>query len=161
MFGPTKSAFTKAVKQGHLTTWMGLTEYNINTQLKMTPATSMGHMNHKRQTIRSTSEEMQVKSDLEDEAVTPAGTGLKTHLVYAVVIDQGQLYTNLTCRFSLRSSKRYWYVMVVYSFDCNYINTVAMKSKSASESLKSFEGIFQELKSRGFKPKLQTMDNGQ
>jgi hypothetical protein len=34
-----------------------------------------------------------------------------------------------------------------------------MKSKSASECLKEFGGIFQELTSRGFKPKLQTMDN--
>jgi hypothetical protein len=34
-----------------------------------------------------------------------------------------------------------------------------MKSKSASEWLEAFGGIFQELTSRGFKPKLQTMDN--
>jgi hypothetical protein len=36
---------------------------------------------------------------------------------------------------------------------------VAMKSKSASEWLKAFGGIFQELASQGSKPKLQTMDN--
>jgi hypothetical protein len=36
-----------------------------------------------------------------------------------------------------------------------------MKSKSASEWLKEFGEIFQELKARGFKPKLQTMGNGQ
>jgi hypothetical protein len=47
----------------------------------------------------------------------------------------------------------------VYSFECNYITPVAMKSKSASEWLKSFDEIFQELTSRGLKPKLQTMDN--
>jgi hypothetical protein len=49
--------------------------------------------------------------------------------------------------------------MVVYSFDCNYIKLVAMKSKSASEWLKAFGGIFQELTSHRFKPKLQTMEN--
>jgi hypothetical protein len=75
------------------------------------------------------------------------------------VIDQGQLYTDLTGRFSQRSSKGNWYVMVVYSFDCNYIKPVAMKSKSASEWLTAFGGIFQELTSRRFKPKLQKMDN--
>jgi hypothetical protein len=36
---------------------------------------------------------------------------------------------------------------------------VAIKSKSTSEWLKAFGGIFQELASRGFKPQLQTMDN--
>jgi hypothetical protein len=49
--------------------------------------------------------------------------------------------------------------MVVYSFDCNYIKPVAIKSKSASEWFKAFGGIFQELPSCGFKQKLQTMDN--
>jgi hypothetical protein len=49
--------------------------------------------------------------------------------------------------------------MVVYSFDCNSINPVAMKSKSASEWLEAFGGIFQELMPRGFNPKLKTMDN--
>jgi hypothetical protein len=34
-----------------------------------------------------------------------------------------------------------------------------MKSKSASECLKSYGGIHQELTSRGFKPKLKTLDN--
>jgi hypothetical protein len=34
-----------------------------------------------------------------------------------------------------------------------------MKSMSASEWFKSYEHIHQELTSRGFKPKLQTLDN--
>jgi hypothetical protein len=55
MFSPTKSALIKAVKQGHLTTWTGLTEDAVNKHVKMKPATSMGHMNQKRQNIRSTS----------------------------------------------------------------------------------------------------------
>jgi hypothetical protein len=49
--------------------------------------------------------------------------------------------------------------MVVYSFDCNHINPVAMKSKSASEWLNAFGEIFQELTSLRFKPTLKKMDN--
>jgi hypothetical protein len=101
---------------------------------------------------------MKITSDLEDATTTAADTRGKTHLVYTVVIDQGQLYTDLTGRFPHRSSKGNWYVMVVYSFDCNCIKPIAMKSNSAYEWLKAFGGIFQELTSRGFKPKLQTMD---
>jgi hypothetical protein len=115
----------------------------------MTPATAMGHM----------SKEMQVTYDLEDEVVTPGGTREKIHLFYAVVIYQGPLYTGLTGIFPMISSKGKWYVMAVYSFDCNYIKPMAMKSKSSSEWLKAFGGIFQELTSRGFKLKLQTMEN--
>jgi hypothetical protein len=43
------------------------------------------------------------------------GTGEKTNLVYAVVIDQGQLYTDLTGRFPVRSSKGNWYIMIVHT----------------------------------------------
>jgi hypothetical protein len=158
MFNPTKSALLQAVKNGHLITWPGLTEQAINKHLKMTPATTMGHMNKRRQNIRSTSK-VSLTSEIEDEAVTPASLGSKTHLVYAVVIDQGQLYTDLTGRFLVRSSKGNWYVMICYSYDCNYVNAVPMKSWSASEWLKAYAHIHQELTSRGFKPKLQTLYN--
>jgi hypothetical protein len=158
MFSPTKSAILQAVKNGHLITWPGLTEQEINKHLKMTPATAMGHMNQCRQNIRSTSK-VSITSDIEHEAVTPASLGSKTHLVHAVVIYQGQLYTDLTGRFPVRSSKGNWYVIICYSYDCNYVNAVPMKSRSASEWLKSYEHIQQELTSRGFRPKLQNLDN--
>jgi hypothetical protein len=55
MFSPTKSVLLQAVKNGHLVTWPGLTEKAINKHLKLTPATTMGHMNQRCQHIRSTS----------------------------------------------------------------------------------------------------------
>jgi hypothetical protein len=57
----------------------------------------------------------------------------KTHLVYAVVVDQGQLYINLTGKFPVRSSKGNSYVMLCYIYDCNYIKVVPMKFMSALE----------------------------
>jgi hypothetical protein len=47
--------------------------------------------------------------------------GAKTHLVYAVVVDQGQLYTDLMEKFPARSRKGNSYVMLCYIYDCNYI----------------------------------------
>jgi hypothetical protein len=64
LFSPTKAAFIKAIKQGHLTTWPCLTAYTINKHLKLSPATAMGHMNEKRQNIRSTSNTVDITSDL-------------------------------------------------------------------------------------------------
>jgi hypothetical protein len=52
---PTKSALLQAVKNGHLVTWPSLTEEAIHKHLKITPVTSMGHMNQRRQNISSTS----------------------------------------------------------------------------------------------------------
>jgi hypothetical protein len=94
MFSPMKSALLQAVKKVYLITWPGLTEQAIKKHLKLTPVIATGHMNQHRQNIRSPSKTS--TSEMEDESVTPAGLGTKTHLVYAVVVDQGQLYTDLT-----------------------------------------------------------------
>jgi hypothetical protein len=107
LFSPTKSALLQAVKDGHLVFWPGLPEDAIHKHLKLSPATAMGYMNPRRQDISSTS-----KAPIAD--VPPADTylGTKTHLVYAVLVDQGQLYTDLTGKFPVRSSKGNSYVMV-------------------------------------------------
>jgi hypothetical protein len=91
LFSPMKSAMLQAVKDGHLITWPGLTEDAINTHLKLTPATAMGHMSQRRQNIRSTS-----KAPIEKQPTPDTDLGTNTHLVYAVVVDQGQLYNDLT-----------------------------------------------------------------
>jgi hypothetical protein len=118
----------------------------------------MGHIHQPRQNIRSTSKVL-ITSDIEEESVTPDGLGSKTHLVYAVVIDQGQLYTDRTGRFLVMSSKGNCYVMICFSYDCNYVKAVPMKSRSVSEWLKAYEHNHQELTARGFRLKLQTLDN--
>jgi hypothetical protein len=158
LFSPTKSALLQAVKNGHLITWPGLTEKVINKHLKLTPSTAMGHMNQRRQNIRSTSK-TPITSDIEDFTTTTTNSGTKTHLVYAVLVDQGQLYTDLTGKFPVRSSKGNYYVMVCYVYDCNYVKVVPIKSRSASEWVKAYDHIHQELTAKGFKPKLQTLDN--
>jgi hypothetical protein len=116
LFSPTKSALLQSVKNGHLITWPGLTEKAIDTHLKLTPATAMGHMNQRRQNIRSTSKTA-ITPDIEYFTTANTNLGTKTHLVYAVLIDQGQLYTDLTGKFPVRSSKGNSYVMVCYVYD--------------------------------------------
>jgi hypothetical protein len=127
LFSPTEAAMLQAVKDGHLITWPGLTEDAINKHLKLMPATAMGHMNQRLQNIRSTS-----KAPAEKHQPPDKDLGTKTHLMYAVIVDQGQLYTDLTGKFPVRSRKVNSYVMVCYIYDCNYIKVIPMKSRSAS-----------------------------
>jgi hypothetical protein len=91
LFSPTKSALLQVIKDGHLITWPGLTEDAIHKHLKLTPATTMGHMSQRSQTIRSTS-----KAPIAHALTADTDLGTNTHLVYAVLVDQGQLYTDLT-----------------------------------------------------------------
>jgi hypothetical protein len=132
LFSPTKSAMLQAVKDGHLITWPGLTEDTINKHLKLKPATAMGHMNQRRQNIRSTS-----KEPIEKQQPPYTDLGTNTHLAYTVVVDQGQLYTDLTGKLPVRSSKGNSYVMICYIYEINYIKVVPMKSRSASEWVKN------------------------
>jgi hypothetical protein len=114
----------------------------------------MEHMNERRQNIRSTS-----KEPINKQPPPDAYLGTKTHLVYAVVVDQGQLYTDLTGKFLVRSSRGHSYVMVCYVYDCNCVKVIPMRSRSASERVKAYDTVHQELTVKGFKPKLQTLDN--
>jgi hypothetical protein len=98
----------------------------------------MGHMNQRGQNIRSTSE-----TPIADTPTADTDLGTKTHLVYAVLVDQGQLYTDLTGKFPVRSSKGNSYVMVCYVYDCNYVKAPPMKSRSASEWVKAYDTIHQ------------------
>jgi hypothetical protein len=153
LFSPTKAAMLQAVKDGHLINcWPGLTEDAINKHLKLTPATAMGHMNQRHQNIRSTS-----KASNEKQQPPDTDLGTKTHLVYAVVVDQGQLYTDPTGKFPVCSSKGSSYVMLCYIYDCNYIKVTPMKSRSTSEWFKAYDSIHQELSVKGFKPKHQPL----
>jgi hypothetical protein len=110
----------------------------------------------KRKNIRSTKERF---LEQEDEDITPFGSGEKTHLIFAVVLDQGQIYTDLTGSFPTRSSKGNNNLMICYSYDTNYIRSIAMKSKSGAEWVKAFGVVFDEMTAKGFRPKLLTMDN--
>jgi hypothetical protein len=154
LFSPTKAAILQAVKDGHLITLPGLAEDTINKHLKLTPTTAMGHMNQRLHNIRSTS-----NAPIEKQQSPDPYLSTKTHLMYEVVGGQGQLYTDLTEKFPVRSSKGNSYVMVCYIFDCNYIKVIPMKARSALEWVKAYDSIHQELTVKGFKPKLQTLDN--
>jgi hypothetical protein len=158
LFSPTKSSLLQTVKNGYLISLPGLTEKAINKHLKLTPATDMGHMNKRRQNIRSTLK-TPITSDIKDLTTTSTNSGTKTHIVYTVLVDQGQLYTDFTGKFQVRSSKGNSYVMVCYVYDCNYVKVVPIKSRSTSEWVKAYDHIHQELTAKGFKQKLQSLDN--
>jgi hypothetical protein len=99
----------------------------------------MGHMNQRRQNTRSTKPKLIAK---DDEDITPLGSEEKTHLVFAVVLNHGQVYTDLTGAFPTRSSKGNNGLMICYSYDANYIRTIAMKSKFGAEWVRSFGVVF-------------------
>jgi hypothetical protein len=92
------------------------------------------------------------KSKSENEDITPQRSGESLHLVFAVVLDQVQIYTDLMGTFPARSSKRNHVIMVCYSYDANYIMPISMTSNSGVEWDRAFRIVFGEMTSKGFKP---------
>jgi hypothetical protein len=94
---------------------------------------------------------MESESNLDD--------GIKTHCIYAAVLDAGQIYTDQTGRFPVISSRGNVYIMVLYECDGNAIMAEPIKNNKAAELLRSFQVMEQKLTSRGLKPKFMTLNN--
>ena len=113
LFRTTKSALLNPIKNFRLVTWSDLSEDAVNKYLKLTPATALGHMNQKRQSIRYTRKE--IKYYLEDEEVSPIGKREIPYFLFAVFDDKGKLYMDLTVKYHIISGKGNSCVMFCYS----------------------------------------------
>jgi hypothetical protein len=85
--------------------------------------------------------------------------GVKTHCIYAAVVNAGKNYTDQTGTFPVISSKGYVSIMVLYEYDVIAIMAEPIKNNKAAELLRSFQVMEEKMTSRGLTPKLMTMDN--
>ena len=94
---------------------------------------------------------------------SPLKKGLQTQAMYAATIcynaPTGKLYTNLTGRFPVQSSRGHKYVLVAYNFDSNSIHVKPLKRRNDNSMITAYEEIYTKLTARGLKPKLHWLDN--
>jgi hypothetical protein len=154
-FSPPKSTWITAIKNGHFTSWPGLTEHAVEKYLSKSTSTTKGHLNQQRQNARTT----KVKDPKVIMAEPDLDQGIKTEYVYAATIDAGQIYTDQTGRFPVVSSKGNKYIMILYDYESNAILAQTIKDRTAPELLRAFQVMEQELVARGLKPKLMKLDN--
>ena len=80
---------------------------------------------------------------------SPLENGLKTHTLCATTIcynePTGKLYTDLTGRFPVQSSKGLRYILVAYNFDSNSIHVKPLKSRHDNDTIKAYEDIYNML----------------
>jgi hypothetical protein len=105
---PLKSTWITEIKNGHFTSWPGLTENAVEKHLSKSASTTKGHLNQQRQHARSTK--------VKDQKVTMAepnlNQGIKTQYVYDAKIDAGQTHTDQRGRFPVVSSKGNKYIII-------------------------------------------------
>jgi hypothetical protein len=154
-FIPVKSTWITAIKNGHFSSWPGLTEHAVEKHLSKSAATTKGHLNQQRQNARTT----KIKDEKIISQETDMDHGIKTQFVYAATIDAGQIYTDQTGRFPVVSSNGNKYIMILYGYESNAILAQPIKDRTAPELLKAFQVMEQELVARGLKPRLMKLDN--
>jgi hypothetical protein len=90
--------------------------------------------------------------------VTPTPTNIKTHQVFAALVDIGKVYGDLTGRFPIQSSRGHQYISTLYDYDSNTISTEPMKNRTNKEMIQAYTALRQQLLNAGLKPELQNMD---
>jgi hypothetical protein len=154
-FSPVKSTWITAIKNGHFTSWPGLTEHAVEKHLSKSTSTTKGHLNQQRENVRST----KVKDPNVIMPEPDLDQGIKNQDVYDAIIDAGQIYTDQKGRFPVVSSKGKTYIMILYDYDRNAILAQPIKDITAPELLRAFQVMEQELVARGLKPKLTRLEN--
>jgi hypothetical protein len=105
-FSPVKSTWITAIKNGHFTSWPGLTKHAIEKHLSKSTSTEKGHLNQQRKHARST----KVKDPKVIMPEPDLDQDIKTQYIYTATIDAGQIYTDQTGRLPVVSSKENKYI---------------------------------------------------
>jgi hypothetical protein len=74
---------------------------------------------------------MESESNLDD--------GIRTHCIYAALIDAGKNYTDQTGRFPVITSRGNVYIMLLYEYDGKAIMAEPIKNNKSAEILRSFQ----------------------
>jgi hypothetical protein len=96
---------------------------------------------------------------IERDDITPVETNIKTHQVFAAMVDVGKVYGDLTGRFPIQPSRGHQYILNLYDYDSNTISTQPMKNRTDKEMIRAYTSLHQQLINAGIKPELQVMDN--
>jgi hypothetical protein len=162
-FSPSQSTFIAAIQAGYLLTWPGLTAGLVAKYLPKSLATAKGHLDQQRKHIRSTAIK-HASTIIDDTDFTlPTEVPSITHLAFANIIDAtqetGKMYSDITGRFPVQSSRGHKYIFVLYDYDSNAILVEPLKSRAAAEILRAFQVLYARLRQAGRQPQLYFLDN--
>ena len=84
----------------------------------------------------------------------------RTDFVYAACLTRtGKAFSDQTGKFPIVSSAGNKYLFILYDYDRSYITAVPIPSRTQFQLLNAYKTAIKLLQERGFKPKLQFMDN--
>eukprot|EP00957_Ditylum_brightwellii_P020080 1514839-Ditylum_brightwellii.AAC.1 len=84
----------------------------------------------------------------------------KINWFFATVIElEGKLYSNQPGYFLQVSHKGNRYVIIFYTYDANDVKGIPIKNQTASEFLRAYKEMYDELTSKHYAPKLHKLNN--
>jgi hypothetical protein len=83
----------------------------------------------------------------------------KCRYVFAVIMDTGQIYTDLACRFPTTFLSGNKYILILYDYDSNSVISAPMRNRGDKEMARAFDLLIQSLIFCGLRPLLQCLDN--
>jgi hypothetical protein len=157
-----------AIDNDWLTSFPGLTSSAIRKHLPKSISITMGRMHMIQKGIRSTkptvNEIMEEDIDPEPPMEPPRRINNREHNIEVTTIAfeelKGIIATDLPGRFPTTSGQRNSYVMVMYGYDSNTINAVAIKNRKNESVIKGYNEMYEELQKAGINPVLYRLDNG-
>ena len=165
-----------AAKAGCLHGFPGLTAEVIGKYIKIEEATEAGHMRANPKGKQSTTkksacgrpptkqeQETEERAQAMDDAMMipqQQPENRRTKIVYMTTkLAEDWMASDQTGRFPRVSRRGNEYIAVFYIFDANFIKGVPIKSRSKEDLLEAYKHIYKYCEERGFKPRLQRMDN--
>ena len=147
----TKTTLLDTKRKNNITTWTFLKESNIEKFLPDSITTTLGHQYCTRKNHQST------------QRTTLKTTENRYINIYASIkqpeIPTGEIHSDQTGRFPIQSSSGNKYIIVIYEYDPNAILIKPLPDRSKESIVQAYQKIIQHLTRRGFKPRLQRLDN--
>ena len=165
LLSPPKSTLITAIDNGQLSTFPGLTKELIQKHLPPSTATDKGHLHRVKQGIQSTRKNTAAikaaRAAVDDMQPKEEMCAVHDMYCFAALADanQGTMYTDLSGQFPVRSYKNSVYLFIAYIYDANAIMIRAMPARTDAAMLAAFEDVLEELEEKGWKPRLNVMDN--
>ena len=151
MDSPTNNTLLNFLRKNNLSTWPFFTENSIAKFLLDSIPTALGHQDQTQKNAHSTQQSTYKTQDN------------KYINVYAAIehpdMPTEKIHSDQTGQFTIQSSSRNKYIMVIYAYDTNAILIEPLSDRSKESIMQDYPKIIQHLTKIGFKPRLQRLDN--
>eukprot|EP00804_Cyclotella_cryptica_P003417 CCRYP_018563-RA/>CCRYP_018563-RA protein AED:0.22 eAED:0.19 QI:0/0/0/1/0.33/0.25/4/0/1155 len=177
-FSPPIATLLKAINNNQLQGFPLMTRDLVRKYLAPSPATSKGHMKRPRTGIRSTRSSLKdtpvaIPTDIPTDeppivsmpcphVIPPDITDTTCNVFcFAALADKhhGTMYTDATGALPAVTLEGNQYYLVAYAYDPNYIYAIPLRNLRDDSIMTAFEHVFQDLKTKGYKPTFNVTDN--